>query len=512
MPTVRYLIASTLLAVTIGGHPALAKRGPAWPWASRAIAKLAAGDPVTAVRMLTKAKNLGPNPRWNVLVALAALEGNRSKDALRILNQITTKGFSNPWALYWQGRSAWLQKKRKLAFDNFSDAIGLGGAEPAQYMGLALMALQRKKKKVALDALVEVAKQTPNLMDPKLYPSPAEGAIYLLPQVLPKGTTLAKVRRTQAFLLAQRDRALQALELSGPVLKAQPRDPELLLLVAKLRSELGQASAAAKALDAALAIAPSSGPGLHLRGLRRVEANQLKPAIADLKKAADRLPRDGALLCQLGRACLELGDLGCAGKYLGYAIKQAPSLADAHFALAEYSLKRGLQKEAASSYAQALQLNAANPAYYLAAAHLARLQDKPRQARTLLAAERKVRRLSRSYVQKSKLAEKSRMNMLAALKACGCDGSTCRNTQPGCEKPLASEPLALRAFFQAHLAIVAGDLPRARSLLAKIIPKLRISKLFDVKAKLLQLDFRRDKRTHIQVRKSLSMVPPWTFR
>lgn len=512
IPIVRYLTTLILLTAILGSRPALAKKKHAWSQASRAISKLVAGDLVTAVKLLTQAKQLRADPQWSALVALVSLQGDRSADALKILNKIKDNGLNEPWIYYWSGRCAWAEKKSKLAFEKFSQAIGLGGAEPAQQMGLALMAIKQRKKKVALDALFEVAKRTPNLTQPSLYPSPTDGAIYLLPQILPKTATPAKVKRTQAHLLAQRGRVLQALALIGPLLKSHPRDAELFLLEAKLRTELGQRSLATRALDRALAIAPTSGPGLHLRGLRRLEAGLVKAAVADLKKAADRLPRDGQVLAQLGMACAKLGDLDCAEKYLGYATKQAPTLATVYFAQGELALKHGRHNDAAAMLAKALYLNSAEPNYYLAAAHLARLQNKPARAVRLLAAERRIRQLTEGHRRKIRTAAESERKMLAALDACGCGPGGCVTVEAGCLRSLDALAPALRFFFQAHLAIMAAKPQQARALLAKVRPKLRIEKLFSGSASELRLDFRDDKHTQIQVRKRLPMVPPWIFR
>jgi len=494
-------MAALLVPLLLNPCSAHADQDAFWSWTTRAAGFIAGGKLAEAVNALAQARAARAAPELDAMVGLAALAGAQPDLALKQLRAAIARGSTEPLVFYWAGRAALATGKRKEALRDINRAIAVGGDRPAFRVAQAMLLRAAGKPGPARKALARVCAATPNLLDPSLYPTAAEGAVDLLAPMLRRFPHRYQLARTRAHLLWRAGRSFRAHgEFAALARKGQTDDGELLAMLARAQHRLGLKERALVTSNKAAARAPDSGKVRATRGELLLAAGQPARGVADLKVAADRLPRDGQILLAAAQACQEAEDAACARRFFKYALVRDASLAAAHFGLALLRQQGGKNEAAARGFERALALDPGNPRYYRAAAQLAALQKQGRRAAKLLASARRAGKLEKKLLAAAKRGQKSRRAMLSWLSrlAAGTAG----------KKVPAAIGGAARACAAAHLAHQAeGAPPIHPARMGAVLRALRWERLLRTDPTVLELKGRTTSGKTYVLKKRYVLVP-----
>jgi aspartate beta-hydroxylase len=480
-----------------------------WTWVTRGVGQLVDGQLGQAVTSFGKAREGAADPALDALVGLAALAGNRPATALRQLEGAIRRGASRPLVFYWAGRAALAAGRRRLALKRMEQALNLGGDQPVLRMGHAIVARALGRGKQARDSLLEVAAREPNLLDPALYPTPAQGAVELLAKLLRRFPVPLQVERTRAHLLARAGRVLAALAAFRALLQKIPGDADALQMSARCLALLGRKKQALALADQALTRAPGMAQARLTRGEILLLLGQTERAVDDLRRAADGLPREAPVLARLAQACAEAEQLACARKYFRYAVGRDPNLAAAHLGLALIQQQgKGIPAEGVwARFVRAIELNPGSSRAYRAAAHFAGLQGWKKRVARMSAAARNAARVERRLARKVKRARQQSQRQGQNLDLLRPDG-TC---DAACGRVLARQKSTWVRFLRAHLALRQGRRQAGISLLRPLAGRLKTSLLSSDPATVKQRGRSTLGPTYVLVQ-TLPMVPGAAFR
>jgi tetratricopeptide (TPR) repeat protein len=460
-----------LLAIVTIGLPARAgPQGELERHGLLAVRQLVDGQGALAVLSLGRAREARARPELDALVGLVALVAGEHAAAERGLEGAITRGSSEPWVRYWAGRAALANGKRELALRRITEAAAIAPREPAIRIGQAILLRSLGRREAARAALLAVAEREPFLLSPVLYPTPVEGAIELLGPLLRGFPEPAALERTQAHLLWRAGRPAAALRrferlASSPSGK---RDGDLLQMLARALAACGRPEEALAVAERALAVAPGSPQALAARGEILLEQGKPSRAVADLRRAADALPRDGRLLARMAQACSEAERADCAERFYRHALNRDPRLATAHLGLA-LLLERSAPTRARDSFRRAIALDPSNRRAYQAAAQFARVQKDRRWAGELAVAERRI----------APAVDRHRRQVEASLKLAGLGeglrielARDARCAAASCRALLQRLPPTARLHAQAGIAWRAGRLAEATRLATEVVDRL----------------------------------------
>jgi tetratricopeptide (TPR) repeat protein len=280
---------------------------------------------------------------------------------------------------YWAARAAWSLGRRAQARRRMHQAATLAPRSSTIAMGQTLMLLAAGQRALAAKALVTAAALEPNLLDPILYPTPLEGAIGLLGKVLDHPARL-QIIRTQGYFYWRAKRVTAALRSFSAITQQRPRDGDALQMIARCQMALGQDTLALATAQRAVQAAPDHPHTYATRGEILLDQGQAEGAIADLRRAADHLPRDSRILTRLADACGEAEKPECAKRYYAYAVERDKHNAAAHFGMAMAYQQDQKWELAEGALQRAISLEPGQAKYHQAAAHLARLRGKVKAA------------------------------------------------------------------------------------------------------------------------------------
>lgn len=468
----RLLILCLMLQIWTPGL-ARADKESYWTWTTQAAGHLADGKLALAVSAAAKARAARAVPELDAVVGLAALAGERPKAALKQLMSAQARGSIEPLVFYWAGRAALAAGDRAAALKQLNRAIAVGGDHPAFRMAQAILLKEAGKQAEAVAALAKVAASTPNLLDPSLFPTAAEGAVDLLGPMMRGFPHPAQLARTRAHLLWRAGRSLAAYRQFSELARAMPADPGVKQMLAQSQAAVGLKGQAMITAEEAVALAPGEPDALATLGELRLAAGDAARAAAHLKKAADGRPADAPLLLMLAQACHESEDLVCAAKFYGYALLRDRKLAAAHFGQAMLARSSKEPEQAWRSFARALALDPGNVRYYRAAAHHASLTKQKKRAATLLREARRAARVNKALNRSTANNRQAAAKMMALLAALGADAKC----QGACARLPAKLPGIVGRFAAAHLKLTADPDARVSPLLGPVLKKLSSNKL-----------------------------------
>ena len=121
----------------------------------------------------------------------------------------------------------------------------------------------------------------------------------------------------------------------GPLLQAQPQDPDLLLLQADCLAGMAAWEALMPYLEGLGEACRQRPVFWHLRGLARAHLGDRVPARVDLERAVRMDPQEPRYLLDAGHACAELGDWDRAEGHWRQALRLEPEGEEALIHLAE---------------------------------------------------------------------------------------------------------------------------------------------------------------------------------
>ncbi len=196
-----------------------------------------------------------------------------------------------------------------------------------------------------------------------LQPESAEGRFALQRAALGPDPTAAAAARellAAADVSGAEDRAitvarvLLAQGLLGPALAHLegveadgPREAEALALKGYAMMRLGSLDEAEAALRRSLELAPGQALGEHFMGALLRLRGDPEGAVHWLERAARREPGNPALLAELARALVDLGDYGNAEKALRLAVEAAPEDVELRLAVTRFHVDRQYRVESA---------------------------------------------------------------------------------------------------------------------------------------------------------------------
>lgn len=479
-----------------------------WAETTRAVGYLVDGKLIDAVAAAARARAANPVPELDALVGLAALADGRASEALKLLRLAAKHESIEPLVFYWGARAALAAGDERAALKQITRAIAVGGDQPAFRMAQAILLKEAGKRAEALAALALVAGVTPNLLDPSLYPSPAQGAVDLLGPMLRRFPHADQLSRTQAHLAWRAGRSLAAYRRFQTLASRMPADPGVKQMLAQAQAMVGLEKQAMITAEEAVALAPEAADALATLGELRLAAGDAVRAAAHLKKAADGRPADAPLLLKLAQACQEAEDPDCAQRFYGYALRRNPKLAAAHFGLALLTRSKKEPQKTWQYFARAMVLDPGNVRYYRAAANFLYLQKEKKRAAALLRKARRAARLEREMDRSVALNHKATVNMMTFLIALKADAAC----QGACAKLLNKLPGMARRFAGAHLKLTATPSRSANSALAPLLGRLSSKKLLRTDPTILERSGKTfDKKTYV-IKRSYPLVPQESFR
>ena len=494
-----------LLLCTAAPRPANAdaRRGRMWASATRGVGQLVDGNLTGAVASFGAARQARALPVLDALVGLAALQGGGAAAARRQLDAAIKRGSTEPMVLYWAGRAALKAGDRAGALARVEQALAVGGDRPVLRVAHALLLDSLGKRAAAAASLLKAAAREPNLLAPSLYPTPAQGAVDLLGIVLRGFPSREQVLRTQGHLLWRCHRPLAALGKFSALLKRRPRDADAMQMSARCLAALGKKRRALTLAGRAVEQAPDMGHVRAARGELLLARGKPRLAMADLRRAADALPRDGRLLTLLGQACSRSEKPDDARKYFSYAIRRNGSDAEAHFGLGLLLQQAGKHKEAATLLGRALILSPGSSRYYKGAAHLASVRGERKLAVKLLAAARATAAVEKKLRRQVRRAEKAMSLQVRALDA-AAEGKACTRA---CRFAVSRAPTAARRFLQAHLALTSNKQPMKAVFLTPTLARMKLDALLGRDPTVLMVKGKVRGGQAYELRKILPMVP-----
>jgi len=174
-------------------------------------------------------------------------------------------------------------------------------------------------------------------------------------------------------------RYTESVRDADTALKIDPRYVNPYINRAQAKKMLKDVEGSRADLDAALKIEPDNISALNARGLFRRDAGDTAGAIADFDRAIAIAPASTSALLNRGTVRRMLGDLDGAIADASRVIELAPGDSGAYNNRGYYLMEKGDLAAARRDLDQALRLN---PKYDLAAANLAKLDEKVAQTRT----------------------------------------------------------------------------------------------------------------------------------
>ena len=442
-----------------------------WAHTARAVGQIVDGDLPGAVTSVRKARAIKAAPELDALVGLAALQGGQAAAGARQLAAAVEHGSTHPLVFYWAARASFAAGQRAVALRRMEQAVAVGGDRPTLRMGHALLLAASGSEARAAAALRAVALHEPNLLDPSLYPTPAEGAVDLLEPLLRNFPERPQLLRTQGHLLWRAGCVTAALRRFRSLLSLAPNDADALQMQGRCLAALGQRAAALASVERALRAAPASPQALATRGELLLDGGESLKAMPDLQRAADAFPRDGQLLLRLAGACAESEKRDCARRFYTYALLRQPTLAAAHFGLAlldQQSSDKATRAAVRARFARAIELEPGSARYYEGAAHFATLTGDVAWARALLAEARAVRGAERRHRQRIDAGARVTRALVGVLDALARDPAC----DMACRAALQRRPDLPRRFVRAHLAARVGHAQpdELRAILARLKP------------------------------------------
>lgn len=491
-----------LLSGTASGQET--DRSRLWTFAVQAVGQLVDGDLVGAVDSVAAARQVQALPELDALVGLAALAGGRTVQAAEQFRRAIVRGSTEPLVFYFAARAALGLGRRREALALIEQGLAVGGDRPPLRMAYALLLASEGRAKEARASLRQVARALPNLLDPELFPTPAEGAVALLGVLLRGFSGPGQVARTQAHLLWRAGRAHAACDRFDRLLVGAPSDGELLRMAAQCRLVLGPLAEALPTVEKALRTDPGSAQALATRGDILLALGRAAEAVTDLKRAADELPRDAQVLLALATACQESEQADCASRFFRYALVRSARLARAHLGLALHLQQAGQLEAARQAFDAAIRLEPGDPAIYRAAAQLAHQQGRSREAQRLLAAAGRAKRVADAMERRAARAQAQIQGMRTLLRSLATD-ATCGGA--ACRQALTLLDDGPRRFARAHLALAASRGAEADTLLAPLPGRMSLGPLIE-DSTLLKAEGRTREGISYTLQRSLPMTIP----
>ena len=489
-----------------------ADRAAHWSFVARGVGQLVDGDLSAAVGTLARARAADPAAAALVdtFVGLAALAGGRVEDARRQFERAIGRGSAEPLLYYWAARAELHAGRLAEALDHLSRALAIGRDRVSLWIADALIARAAGHRALAVGALGEAAVRWPNLLDPRLYPTPVEGAVDLLARALHDLPDPLRLWRLQAHLYWRLEQVPGARRLLAQLLARRPDDSDALQLAARCALALGQTDEALRLSTSA--VKSQLGPtaqALATHGLVLAAAGRGAEALPWLQRAADARPRDVELLVRLAETCAAAEQADCARRYFAWAVRLDPHNGAAQLGLGLEHLQQGRLDAARPALASALRSSAGDPRVYEAAAQLERRGGGAAAATTrLLRAAARARSVVRRLEARVRVAAEAGRAMEAALEACGCVEGRCASRGASCCYRAASRVPGLAGqFLRRHLRLIPVPLSHAMADPA-LGDRLTIGLLTSAAPRVLWAEGRGLDGLRYRLRRSIAWVPP----
>ncbi|MBK8481272.1 MAG: tetratricopeptide repeat protein [Proteobacteria bacterium] len=457
-----------------------ADRAAYWGLLTRAVGEVVEGELPAAVASLGRARAEAPAAAAVVdtFVGLVALAGGQVEAARRHLERAIARRWAEPLLFYWAARAALRAGRSRVALGYMDRALALGRDRAPLWIGDALIARAAGRSSRAAASAAEAARLWPNLLDPRLFPTPAEGAVELLGRALHELPDPLRLWRTQAHLYWRLDQVLGARQQVSRVLARQPDDADALQLGARCALALGQLDDALRLSARAVQVrGVAVAQALATRGLVLAAAGRGSEALVWLRRGADARPRDVELLLVLAQVCAAAEQGDCARRFFGWAARLAPEQGAAQLGLGLEHLQQGRLEEARVALARAIRAAPGDPRAYAAAAQVERQRGRaPDELAGLLRAAARVASVERRLMMRVGRVAAAGQRMLLALAACRCEDGPCTPPAGGCLRAASRPSGAAGWFLRSHLAAVNGKgasaLAAARAAVARLSPAL----------------------------------------
>lgn len=499
-----------LLPATVRGGD----RAAHWGLVVRAVGQLVEGDLPAAVVSLGRARAAQPAAAalLDTFVGLVALTGGRLDDARGHFERAIERRLAEPLLFYWAARAELRAGRVAVALEHLERALALGRDRAPLWLADALIANAAHRRPRAVASLAAAMRLWPNLLDPRLYPTPAEGAVELLGRALHDLPEPLRLWRTQGHLYWRLEQVLAARQQMARVLAKQHDDGDALQVAARCALTLGQKDEALQLSERAVQPRGAvTAQALATRGLVLAAAGFARESLVWLRRAADARPRDVELLLLLARSCAATEQGDCARRFYGWAARLEPQNDAAQLGLGLEHLQQGQLDEARVALARAIRAGPGNPRAYEAAAQVERQRGRPpREFAALLDAAGRVSRVEQRLEAQVQVAAAAGQTMLAAMEACHCDEGPCtRGSDAACRRAASRVRGTPGLFLRGHLAAaLRGDLApalaAARAFAARLTPAL----LGGTAPTLLWVEGRGLDGVRYRLRRSIAWVPP----
>ena len=273
-----------------------------WTVALHAVNQLVDRRPVVAIQTLSQARVRVPE--FDTLAALAAVQGRKPDEAAQLINEAIRHKSTSPWTYYWAARIEWLRGKKNAARQHMNNALTLGQQRRAIHAGYAVIGSNTRSRRASVHYLVRASA---NFFDHELFPSPSQGAIDLLEDILSGYSDRTMVDRTRMHLYWRIGRVLPAMRLASKLVSANTDDGNAMITLAQCEHALGHHRKATQTAERAVAINPNAR-ALATLGDIFMERNapnrsMLARGAQLLVRAADLDPQNGPLLLRAAQAC-----------------------------------------------------------------------------------------------------------------------------------------------------------------------------------------------------------------
>lgn len=496
------------------GAARAADRAAHWSFVARGVGQLVDGDLAAAVTTLARARAADPAAAALVdtFVGLAALAGGRVEDARRQFERAIGRGSAEPLLYYWAARTELRAGRLADALAHLDRAIALGRARAALWIADALIARAAGQRGRALASLGEAARRWPNLLDPGLYPTAAEGAVELLARALHDLPDPLRLWRLQAHLYWRLEQVPGARQHLARVLARQPDDSDALQLAARCALALGRIDEALRLSTRAVKSARGPTPqALATHGLVLSAVGRGAEAVIWLRRAADARPRDVELLVRLAETCAaeEQGD--CARSFFAWAARLDPQNGAAQLGLGVDHLQQGRLDDARPLLARALRASAGDPRVYEAAAQLERRSGAgPAVTTRLLRAAARAGSVAQRLEARVRVAAEAGRSVEAALEACLCVEGPCTRRDASCRRAASQVTGLAGQFIKRHLGLIPIPPSRAQAD-ASLGDRLTIGALLSASPRVLWAEGRGVDGLRYRLRRSIAWVPPETL-
>lgn len=368
-----------------------------WSETTAAIKNFIENKPRKAILHATRARLRRNDPRLDLFIALVALQQKERKLASKELKRIIET--QSPYALsyYWAARVAWTQGQTRLAKKHIAKAYTLGSHLPAIQIAF-FMLMPIRQGQGALQKLIN----TPKLIyDPALFPSPKHSAIDLYEDMLSDFPHKTALNKTIGHLLYQIGAIYNAQRYFTKVLIDDKNDVDAYAMKGFCALALGQIKESQILAKQALARDPNRALSNALMGEILKRNNKTQLAQKHLRKAVDAKPKDDVLLTQLASVCLTNENLECAKRFYLSALRQSPTLADAHFGIAKVAITKNHYQQALLALNRAIALDPCQSNYYLALSALPKMRNQKYRLRTI---SKKIGTIRNRFTKKKKNA------------------------------------------------------------------------------------------------------------